>query len=311
MYIFCRFSSFLVSIKLGLNFGNQKWQQAKLKKYIYLQLPPFISANFFPRSSKLYSYDSFSTASVIRHAVLSIHLIKYRKAMMTDCCFNQITQNGWLISRDLFLTVLGAEKSNITVPVSLALGEKLSSGLQMANFLLNPHVVRRGGSGLFPFFSSVQFSSVSQSCLTLCSPMVCSMPGLPVHHRLPEFSQTHVHWVGDAIHHLILCHPLLLSSSIFPSIRVFSNESTLRIRWPKYWSFSFNNSPSNEHSGLVGTLGWTGWISLQSKGLSRVLEWCWRSPTPQFKSINSFVLSFLYSPTLTSMNDYWKNHSLD
>ena len=71
--------------------------------------------------------------------------------------------------------------------------------------------------------------------------------------------------------HLILCHPLLFSPSIFPSIRVFSNESALRIRWPKYWSFSFNISPSDEHSGLI-PLGWTGWISLPSKGLSRVFS---------------------------------------
>ena len=102
---------------------------------------------------------------------------------------------------------------------------------------------------------------------------------------------------------LILCHPLLLLSPILPSIRVFSNESTLRIRWPKYWSFSFNISPSNEHPGLIFRMD--GWIFLQSKGLSRV------SPTPQFKSINSSVLSFLHSPTLTSIHDHWKNHSLD
>ena len=70
--------------------------------------------------------------------------------------------------------------------------------------------------------------------------------------------------------HLILCHPLVLPPSIFPSIRVFSNESALRIRWPKYWSFSFSIGPANEYSGLI-PLGWTGWISLQSKGLSRVL----------------------------------------
>ena len=101
--------------------------------------------------------------------------------------------------------------------------------------------------------------------------------------------------------HLILCHPLLLLPSIFPSIRVFYNES-VHIRWPKDWSFSFNISPSNEYSHRF-TLGLTGLISLQSKGLSR------SSPTPQFKSINSSVLSFLYSPTLTSIHDYWKNHS--
>ena len=78
-----------------------------------------------------------------------------------------------------------------------------------------------------------------------------STPGLPVHHQLPEFTHTHAHWVGDAINQLILCHPLLLPPSIFPSIGVFSNESVLPIRWPKYWSFSFSISPSNEYSGLI------------------------------------------------------------
>ena len=99
--------------------------------------------------------------------------------------------------------------------------------------------------------ATIQFSSVSQSCPTLCNPMNCSMPGLPVHHQLPECTQTHIHWVGDAISHLILCRPLLLLSSIFPSIRVFSNESALCIRWPKYWSFSLNITPSNEHLGFI------------------------------------------------------------
>ena len=115
------------------------------------------------------------------------------------------------------------------------------------------------------------FSSATQSCLTVCDPMDCSTPGLPVHHQLPKFTQSHVHWVGDAINHLILCRPLLLLPSIFPSIGVFSKESVLRIRWPKYWNFSFSISPSNEYSGLI-SLGWTGWISLQSKGLSRVFS---------------------------------------
>ena len=88
-------------------------------------------------------------------------------------------------------------------------------------------------------------------CLTLCDPMDCSTPGCPVHHQLPEFTQTHVHWVNDAIQP---SHPLLSPSPpafIFPSIRVFSNESVLHIRWPKYWSFSFSISPSNEYSGLI------------------------------------------------------------
>ena len=96
-----------------------------------------------------------------------------------------------------------------------------------------------------------KFSSVAQWCPTLCDPVNCSTPGLPVHHQLPEFTQTHVHWVVMPSNHLILCHRLLLLSSIFPSIRVFSNESALHIRWPKYWSFSFNISPSSEHPGLI------------------------------------------------------------
>ena len=98
-------------------------------------------------------------------------------------------------------------------------------------------------------FSSVQFSSVAQSSLTLCDPM--NWPGLPVHHQLPESTQTHVHWVGEPSNHLILCRPLLLLPLIFPSIRVFSNEWVLHIRGPKYWSFSFSISTSNEYSGLA------------------------------------------------------------
>ena len=95
------------------------------------------------------------------------------------------------------------------------------------------------------------FSSVAQSCLILCDPMNCSMPGLPVHHQFLEFTQTHVHRVGDAILHLTLCRPLFVLPPIPSSIRVFSNESTLCMRWPKYWSFSFSISPSNEHPRLI------------------------------------------------------------
>jgi len=98
---------------------------------------------------------------------------------------------------------------------------------------------------------SVQFSSVAQSCPTLHDPMNRSVPGLPLHHQLPEFTQTHVHESMMPSNHLILSRPLFLLPSIFPSIRVFSNESALCIKWPKYWSFSFNISPSNEHSGLI------------------------------------------------------------
>ena len=99
--------------------------------------------------------------------------------------------------------------------------------------------------------NGIQFSSVqSLSCVPFfCDPMNRSTPGLPVQHQLPEFTQTHGHRVSDAISHLILCRPLLLLPPIPP--RVFSNESTLRMRWPKYWSFSLSISPSNEHSGNV------------------------------------------------------------
>ena len=116
---------------------------------------------------------------------------------------------------------------------------------------------------------SVQFSSVAQSCPTLGNPMNLSTPGLPVHHHLQEFTQTHVHQVGNAIQP---SHPL--SSPFFlppipPSIRVFSNESTLHMKWPKYWSFSFSIIPSKEHPGLISfRMDW----SLQSKGLSRVFS---------------------------------------
>ena len=104
--------------------------------------------------------------------------------------------------------------------------------------------------------------------------------------------------------HLILPCPLLLQPSIFPTIRVFSSESVLRIRWPKYWSFSFSMSPSNEYSGLISFR--IDWIDLFAVQGTREY-----SPKPQFKSINFSALSFLYSPTPTSIRDYWKNHSFD
>ena len=102
--------------------------------------------------------------------------------------------------------------------------------------------------------------------------------------------------------HLVFCQPLLLLPSILPSIRVFSNESVLHIRWPKCKSFSFSISPSNEYSGLLGWMVGSPWCPRNSQE---------SSPTPQFKSINSLGLSFLYSPTLTSIHDYWKNQSFD
>ena len=105
--------------------------------------------------------------------------------------------------------------------------------------------------------------------------------------------------------HLILFWPLLLSPSIFPSIRVFSNESVLHIRWPKDWSFRFSLIPSNKYLGLISfTMDWLDLLCSLKDSLES-------SPTPQFKYINSLVFSFLYSPTLTSIHDYWKNHSFD
>ena len=113
-------------------------------------------------------------------------------------------------------------------------------------------------------FPHIQFSSGAQSCLTLCNPMNCSRPGLPVHHQLPEFTQTHVHRVSDAIQPSHPLSSLLLLSSIFPSIRVFSKESVLCIRWPKCWSFSFSISPSNEHSGLISfRMDWLDILTVQ------------------------------------------------
>ena len=104
--------------------------------------------------------------------------------------------------------------------------------------------------------------------------------------------------------HLILCRPLLLLPSVFPSIRVFSNESVLQVRWPKYWSFSFSISPSNEYSELVS-------FRIDCFNLLAVQGALKSSSTPQFKSINSSALSFLYDPTLISVHDSWKNHSFD
>ena len=141
--------------------------------------------------------------------------------------------------------------------------------------------------------------SVSKSRSSLCDPTDCSMPGFPVLHQLLELAQIHVHRADDAIQP---SHPLSSPSpplpSIFPSTRVFSNEPTLRIRWPKYWSFSFSISPSNEYSGLVSfRMDWFDLLAVQG-----TLQEC--SPAPQFESSNSLVPSLLYGPAFTSVHDY-------
>ena len=141
----------------------------------------------------------------------------------------------------------------------------------------------------------VQFSLV-QLRQSLCNLMACSTPGLPVYHQISEFTKLMSIESVTPSNHLILCCPLLLLPSIIPSIRVFSNESILHIRWPKYWSFSFNISPSNEYPGLISfRIDWLDLLAVQGTQES--------SPTPQFKSINSLALSFLCSPTLTSIHD--------
>ena len=150
---------------------------------------------------------------------------------------------------------------------------------------------------LNPVHSDIQFScSVESNSL---------WPHEPQHARPPCPSTPGVHpnscplsrWYHRTILSFVMPFPLL--PSILPSIRVFSNESALRIRWPKYWSFSFSISPSNEYSGLLVGSPCSPRDSQES------------SPTPQFKSINSSALSFLHSPTLTSIHDHWKNYSLD
>ena len=147
-------------------------------------------------------------------------------------------------------------------------------------------------------FSPHLFSPVAQSSPTLCDPMDCSTPGFPVHHQLPEPTQIHVHWAGDAIQ---LSHPLLSRSPPafnLSRIRVFSNESVLCISWPKYWSFSFNISPSNEHPGLISfRIDWLDLLAVQGT-LKSLL---------QHHSSKTSVLrhSFFYSPTLASIHDYF------
>ena len=152
----------------------------------------------------------------------------------------------------------------------------------------------------------VQFSSVAQSCPILCDLMDCSTPGYPVHHQLPELAQTHVHWVDDAIQP---SHPL--PSPFCSCLHSFPASGSFQVS--QFFASGGQSIGVSASASVLPIniqdwfpLGLTGWISLQSKGLSQE-----SSPTPQFKSINYSVLSFLYSPTLTSIHDYWKNHSFD
>jgi len=147
--------------------------------------------------------------------------------------------------------------------------------------------------------------SVTQSCLTLGYPINCSTPGFPVLYYITEFPQTHVIELMMPFNHVIFCHLLLFLISIYPRIMDFFSESAVCIRWSKYWSFSFSISPSNEYSELISfRMDWLDVLALQGT----LKEF---SPTPQFKSINSSVLSLLYGLILIFIHDYWKNHSFD
>ena len=146
--------------------------------------------------------------------------------------------------------------------------------------------------------SSVQFSSVTQSCPTLHDPMNRSTPGLPVHHQPPEFTQTHVHRVSDAIQP---SHPLSSPSPLAPippSIRVFSNESTLRMRWPKYWSFSFSIIPSKEIPGLISLrMDWLDLLAVQGTLKSLLPHHSSKASTVRHSAFFTVQLSHPYMTT--------------
>ena len=157
------------------------------------------------------------------------------------------------------------------------------------------------GMRFWGFFSSVQ---------SLGHVWLLATPWTAAHEASPSITNSHsllklmsTESVMPSNYLILFCLLLLLPSN-FPSIRVFSNELALHIRWPKYWSFSFSISPSCEYSGLISfRIDWFDLLAVQGTQES--------SPTPQFKSISSSALTFLYSPTLTSIHDYWENHSFD
>ena len=142
---------------------------------------------------------------------------------------------------------------------------------------------------------SVQFSLVAQSCLTLCDPMDCSTPGLPVHHNsrsLPKLMSIESVMPSN---HLILCCPLLRLPSIFPSSRVFSNELAVCIRWPKYWSFSFNIKPSNEHTGLISfRMDWLDLLAVQGTLKSLLQHHSSKASIVRHSAFFTVQLSHLY-----------------
>ena len=159
--------------------------------------------------------------------------------------------------------------------------------------------------------SSVQFSSVAQSCLTLCDPMNRSTPWITAHQASLSINNSQSLLKPMSIeavmpsNHLILCHPLLLPPSIFPGIRVFSNELVLLIRWSKYWSFSFSISPSNQYSWLISfRIDWFDLLAVQGTHKS-LLQYYGSKASILWRS------AFFIVPTLTSIHDHWKNRFFD
>ena len=159
-----------------------------------------------------------------------------------------------------------------TMENSMEVPQKTKNRITIQHSTLTPRLVSWKNSNLkrcmHPYIHQIrsdQIRSVAQSCPTLCDPMNRSSPGLPVHHQLPEFTQTHVNRVSDAIQPSHpLCRPLLLLPPTPPSLRVFSSESTLRMRWPKYWSFSFSIIPSKEVPGLISfRMDWLNLLAVQ------------------------------------------------
>ena len=171
--------------------------------------------------------ELWKTILVIRDLNFFLHVL-----------FKKIMKFGWFLKTLYhFKTVLSSDIH----PISFLVGS-------LSHFLISSKFkISSPKSGL----NKDQFSSVAQSCPTLCNPMDCSMPGFPVHHQIWSLLKIMCIELVMPSNHLILCHPLPLLSSIFPSIRVFSNESVLCISWPKYWSFNFSISPSDGYSGLI------------------------------------------------------------
>ena len=193
----------------------------------------------------------------------------------------------------------------LTVPVqkyySLTVVER---GL-MVYFLLKGRIPPHSPHLQGQIACTVQFSSVAQSCLTLCDPMDCSTPGFPVHHQLPELTQTHVHWVSDASQP---SHPLSFPSP--PTFNLFQHQSLFQ--WD---SFSYQVAKVLEFQLQHQSFQWLFRTDFLEDGLvgapCSLRDSQESSPMPQFKSINSLALRFLYSPTLTSIHDYWENHSFE